>query len=108
MTTNLLSFLSDVKTPVMVLCAICGGWFAVMAVSMLLFEPTGHAVALVRDHTILERLPDDISLTRTGDHSITLYSEKPGFVRRIYAAGAFAVFPSLKNGCLDLRNLENG
>jgi len=70
---------------------------------MFLFEPTDSVLVIVEDYSILERLPEHVSFTKTGRNTVTLRSEKPGFVGEIYAAGGMLVFPALSNGCLDLR-----
>lgn len=96
--------LKQVQTPILIALTLVAGWFSVMLLAMAIFEPTDTALVIVRDHSILERLPTHISFTATGDNTITLRSSRPGFVTDIYKAGGMLVFPALANGCVNLRN----
>lgn len=78
-------------------------WIAVMAVIMFFAEVTPAAIALGQPDGILSRASDDTRLLRSGEYALVVRSGEPGYVRRLYDAGAWLVLPSLRNGCLDLR-----
>ena len=89
-----------------VLFLIVSGWIAVMAGVMFVAEPAPAALALGGRGELLDRLPADVRMMRSSRHMLVLTSTEPGYVRRIYAAGAWLVLPALRNGCLDLRGYK--
>ena len=70
---------------------------------MLLTNVAPAALVIVSDTSILTSLSRDIKLVRSGDHTLVMTSDQPDYVMQLYAAGAWLVLPSLRNGCLDLR-----
>lgn len=104
MSMTIKGILAELQSAVLMAVTIVLGWFAVMLVSMAVFEPTDTALVIVRDHSILERLPDHIRFTAMGEKTLTLRSTKPGFVSDVYSLGGLLVFPALANGCISLRS----
>ncbi|MDS1136047.1 hypothetical protein [Nitratireductor indicus] len=47
-------------------------------------------------------LPADVSILRWEGHYAVVVSDRPDYVRRLYASGALLVLPFRKNGCLAL------
>ena len=70
---------------------------------MLLTNVAPAALVIVSDTSILTSLSRDIKLVRSGEHTLVMTSDQPDYVSKLYAAGAWLVLPSLRNGCLDLR-----
>lgn len=87
----------------LILVGLVAGWFATMAAVMLVTEVAPAALAIAPDSSLLGRLEDDARLLKGGRHVFVLTSERPGYVRQLYGAGAWLVLPALRNGCLDLR-----
>lgn len=85
-----------------VLLAIALGWFATMALFMLATESAPAALVVVRNVGFFENAPPDLRLLEAGDHVLVVAAGEPGYVRRLYGAGAWLVLPALRNGCLDL------
>ena len=89
-----------------ILTAIVVGWFSTLAGAMLVTEAAPAALVIAPDIRFLGGMPDDIKLLRNGNQVFVLTSESPGYVGRIYEAGAWLVLPALRNGCLDLKALN--
>ena len=74
-------------------------WFGGMGVvayafdpsAVIVFAPSGTAIAAIADA--------DGELLTTGAGFATATSDRSGFVRRLYAQGAWFVWPSLTQGC---------
>ncbi len=90
-----------------VLVSIVFGWFGTMAALMLVTEAAPAALVIAPDMKILRAASDDVKLMRAGRHILILASEEPGYVKRLYRAGAWLVLPALRNGCLDLQAVSN-
>ncbi len=104
MSTTTSSAFAELRTAFTIASTIVLGWFGVMVISMALLEPTDTALVIVKDYSILERLPDHIRFTAMGENTVTLRSDEPGFVAEIYSHGGLLVFPALANGCVSLRS----
>lgn len=97
------TFLPRVAGRMAIFAGLFALWIAVMAAVMYVAEVTPAAIAIARSDAIIDHLPQDARLLRTGANSVVVRGETPGYVRRLYSAGAWLVLPSLRNGCLDLR-----
>lgn len=85
------------------LAGLAALWVAAMAVIVLVTEAGPAALAVVPGRSFVDALPGDVRIVRGGGHVLVLASEEPGYVRRLYRAGALLVLPARKNGCLDVR-----
>ena len=88
-----------------ILSTLLIGWFGAMVVLMLVFDISSKALVVGPGLTIAEQIPEDVSLLDADPYSLIVTSDEPGYVRRLYASGAWIVFPSLNPGCLDLNAL---
>jgi len=95
--------LGVIASRLLILAALPLAWFALMALAALMpgFAPT--ALAVVSDQSMLDRMPSDIRLVRGGRNLVVVTSSRPDQVAELYSAGAWLVFPSLANGCMDWR-----
>jgi hypothetical protein len=73
---------------------------------MLVTDAAPAALVIAPDIKFLGNISGDIKLMRSGNQVFVLTSESPGYVGRIYRAGAWLVLPALRNGCLDLKALN--
>jgi hypothetical protein len=76
------------------------GWLLILLAVTLLAEP--HPDVLVPGpprHTLALLHGTDIRVTDLQDHYAVLHGTRPGFVRTLYAQGAYAVLPARAPGC---------
>ncbi|MCR4266158.1 hypothetical protein [Nitratireductor sp. ZSWI3] len=81
----------------------------VYAMSAAVFAVTGEAPAAFVVHPpggTPANLPDDVGILRWEKHYAVVTSDRPDYVRRLYASGALMVLPFRKNGCLALSSEE--
>ncbi|OCP05776.1 hypothetical protein BC374_04695 [Ensifer sp. LC13] len=79
---------------------------AALTLYAVLFAATGEAPAalvLRPPAAAPTELPGDIRILRWESRYAVVTSGDPGYVRRLYAAGALLVLPFRKAGCLALR-----
>lgn len=84
------------------LIAVAFGWLAVLAGVMYATSDAPAALVLMPTETLLQNLPDGISIVGQNDYVVTLESESPGLAKTLYAAGAFVVLPAGLLGCAPL------
>lgn len=75
-------------------------WLAILAIVL---RAGGEAPAVFVPfprETLMERLSDDVSVTGASPISVTLQSDVPDLVGRIYAAGAWLVLPAGLEACI--------
>lgn len=86
---------------------VVASWFTALALFTVLIEPgTTVNVFGPRPHTIGALLASDARLLSSGPGFITVWSQTPGFVRRLYAGGAWLVLPGSGKGCIALTNVR--
>jgi hypothetical protein len=78
-------------------------WFSVSAAMTFTPGITQAATILFPSNSLMNNLPQDISVLRWDRATASVTSADPDFVRRLYRAGAFMVLPARKAGCLDAR-----
>jgi hypothetical protein len=81
--------------------AVLAAWFAIVGLVTLLAEPTRNVIVVAPQATALRAASAsgaDLLDVRRG-FSI-MHSDRPGFVRALYAGGAWLVWPALAGGCL--------
>ena len=88
---------------VSMLAAILFVWFVVMAASARFMPVTAEYLAIGPEHRIVENIPPEARILRTGNHSVVVNMTGAGAGKSLYAAGAWIVLPALANGCLALR-----
>ncbi len=74
-------------------------WFAGMAVAATAFDPSAVIVFAPSKRAIAAIAGADGALLSSGTGFATGRSDRAGFVRRLYARGAWFVWPSLTRGC---------
>ena len=85
-----------------ILVLIAAGWFVFMAGFMLVSEAAPAALVIAPRAGFLDNAPRDTQLMRGGETVLVVAPGRDGYVRRLYASGAWLVLPALRNGCLDL------
>jgi hypothetical protein len=94
--------------PLSLCCALAiGVWFVGLAIAALAFEPTQEVVVVAanRDAAIASITRADVALVHASDAVITVAGRSRGFVRDLYAGGAWLVLPASNGGC---RGRPNG
>jgi hypothetical protein len=85
--------------PVKGLIAVLAIWFIGMAVAAYAFDPAGVIVFAPGNNAVLSIAAADGKLVNSGFGFAIGTSDRSGFVRRLYAQGAWFVWPSLTRGC---------
>lgn len=88
--------------PISLCCALAVGiWFGGLAVAAVAFEPTQEVVVVAsnRDAAIASIARADVALVHASDTVITVAGRSRGFVRELYAGGAWLVLPASNGGC---------
>jgi len=94
--------------PVLILTGLVGFWFSAMVVAMFTLDVSRNALVFGSPTQILAGTSQDIKLLRTSRKSMVVTSSRQGYVRELYAAGAWIVLPSLNAGCLALPKSATG
>ena len=79
-------------------------WFSLMILSARFLPVTAQYLVIGPELRIIDDLPPDARIMRTGNRTIVVNMSGPNAGRQLYAAGAWLVFPALANGCLALRS----
>jgi hypothetical protein len=75
-------------------------WFAGLAATTVLAEPTRRVAVFGPAETTLRALTQgDGRLVDGGNGYIIVQGQDPGFVRQLYAGGAWLVLPVIAGGC---------
>jgi hypothetical protein len=74
-------------------------WFAGMAAVAYMFDPAAVIVFAPGDTAVSTIAMADGKILRSGFGFATGTSDRSGFVHRLYARGAWFVWPSLTRGC---------
>ena len=90
---------TTIRSAIAVMPLVLAGWFGVLAGTGLFSDEAPAQIVLFPPEDFLERLPENTSIAAFGDWSITVVSNEPDFVRRLYASGASLVLPSGLQGC---------
>lgn len=81
--------------------AIIGGTFALGLLVTVVFEPTDAVMVFgPQDRTFAAIVASDGLVVEQGDGFTVGRATGPGFVRNLYASGAWAVLPSFGGGCI--------
>ena len=76
-------------------------WFAGITLATLLIEPTASVVVIgPRSVTVDAAAAGDAVLLELYPGFARMRSDRAGFVRRLYAAGAWLVWPAIDGGCV--------
>ena len=95
-TTDLLK---RIGFPVRGLVLVLVAWFVGMAAVACAFDP-GAVIVFAPQRTAISAIATaDGELINSGFGFATATSDRSGFVRRLYAQGAWFVWPSLTRGC---------
>jgi hypothetical protein len=82
--------------------ALAAWTLTVIGVTAML-EPTTEVIAFGPTGATIRALADsDTRILSIGARSVRLSGTEPGFVRSLYANGAWLVLPSLTGGCISL------
>ena len=85
--------------PVRGLTLVLVAWFVGMAAIAYAFDP-GAVIVFAPQRTAISAIASaDGKLLNNGFAFATATSDRSGFVRRLYAQGAWFVWPSLTRGC---------
>lgn len=76
-----------------------GIWFASLIVAALAFEPTRAVIVIGSGAAIASAQQADVDLLDASGAIVTVAGRSDGFVRRLYAAGAWLVLPAGSGGC---------
>ena len=77
------------------------GWFAALALLTYAAEPSREVIAWVPHARLAQTLssaPVSVMEGRSGGF-VRLRGDRPGFVRTLYASGAWMVLPAANGGC---------
>ena len=85
--------------PVAGILLVLALWFGGMAVAAALFDPAAVIVFAPEARAVAMVAAADGALLSSGTGCATGRSNRAGFVRRLYAHGAWFVWPSLTRGC---------
>jgi len=92
--------LKERSWPIPLCCALAVGvWFAGLAIAALTLEPTQEVVVVAADTAIASIARADVALVHASDTVITVAGRSRGFVRDLYAGGAWLVLPASNGGC---------
>jgi hypothetical protein len=86
-----------------VLALLLALWFTVTAAMTFAPGVTQAATIIFPGKTLMNNLPENVSVLSWDRATASVTSADPDFVRRLYGAGAFLVLPARKAGCIDLR-----
>jgi len=82
---------------------VLAAWLAMLAGVMRFSDAAPAALVLFPSSGFLAALPDGTAIVGRSALSVTLRSDRAGFVRGLYQAGARAVLPAGLTGCLALQ-----
>ena len=85
--------------PIKGLIVVLAIWFIGMAAAAYAFDPAGVIVFAPGNTAVLSIAAADGKLVNSGLGFAIGTSDRSGFVRRLYAQGAWFVWPSLTRGC---------
>ena len=90
--------------PVAGFAAALGGvvviWFAGLAALLLVFEPLTDVTIIGPDRARASAIEQsDVKILSSGKGFTTVVGQRAGFVRALYAGGAWLVLPALGRGC---------
>ena len=75
-------------------------WFAGLAIVTLIFEPDNNVTVFGPDRARTAAIDaTDVKILTAGTGFVTVVGQQPGFVRALYAGGAWLVLPGLGRGC---------
>lgn len=75
-------------------------WFALLAVATVVLEPTRRVVVFASAADAIRALVRGDALILGGGNGFTImHGRKSGFVRQLYAGGAWLVLPASMGGC---------
>ncbi|CAN0395671.1 unnamed protein product, partial [Phaeothamnion confervicola] len=76
-------------------------WFGSLTAAARLFEPTAAVLVIGpgRDAAIASAVAADVDLLDTSFSFLMVSGRSPGFVKRLYASGAWLVLPLGSGGC---------
>jgi hypothetical protein len=82
--------------------AALGLWFAALIALTITAEPTRAVVLFAPDRTAMMTAvaAADVALLDGSDRMMNVAGASPGFVAKLYAAGAWLVLPSRASGCI--------
>jgi hypothetical protein len=79
---------------------VVGAWFALVAVATVVAEPTRRVVVFASAADAVRALARGDALILGGGNGFTImHGRKPGFVKELYAGGAWLVLPASAGGC---------
>ena len=88
------------RYPVTVLTALAA-WFGGLGVLTVLAEPSKLVVIIAPGGTALRAaIASNVDLLNSGRNYLIVRSDRTGFVRDLYANGAWFVLPAPEGGCL--------
>jgi hypothetical protein len=86
-------------------CALAlGVWFGALLIGALAFEPTKAVMVFAPGGgaVIASARSADVDLLEASGSLFTVAGRSAGFVRRLYASGAWFVLPAMSGGCRTL------
>ena len=97
------------RTTIKVALLALAGWFTALAVVTYAAEPSREVLVWVPDARLAETLssaPVSVLDGQSGGF-LRVRGDTPGFVRSLYASGAWIVLPSGAGGCRNARAVGN-
>jgi hypothetical protein len=83
--------------------AVLAIWTALAAFITVVWEPAGEAIVFGTPERTLSFLAgSDTRIVELTSTYLIVHGNEPGFVRRLYAHGAWIVLPARAGGCLSL------
>ena len=88
-------------------CLVVALWFGGLAAAAVLAEPTrGVLVFGPHETTVRAVVAGTTVLLDAGNGYVVAHGNRTGFVRELYAAGAWFVLPAISGGCRQARALR--
>jgi hypothetical protein len=85
-------------------CLVAALWFAGLAAAAVLAEPTQGVLVLGPHETTFRAvMAGTTSILDEGNGYLVAHGNRSGFVRELYAAGAWLVLPAVSGGCRSKR-----
>jgi hypothetical protein len=108
MTTEAHTIPDTVRLAAYALAAL-GVWFVGISALTVTLEPTNTVVVFGRSaRTVVNAAADsNVAIVGGSGRVLTVAGTAPGFVRQLYASGAWLVLPFSSGGCRDLSRWSN-
>jgi hypothetical protein len=84
--------------PIVILSAL-GGWTVIVLLTTFFIEPTREVFVIGMSDDLVGLPKADVAIVDTVRGVLRVRSDRPGFVQRLYAQGAWIVIPASPGAC---------